>query len=188
MRPAARFVNTLVAVAALTACDGGRTQLPTAPSSPPPSASPPPSPSPPLSASGQITLRSIAPGSGATLTVRECPTSFTDSFKDLCSDPAHMTVDVEFGRDVSTAVVTAAFYSGTKRCGVASSGPSPFAAGSRASFELLGAIELSDESVQLHCPLPAETTRMVIQLWEASRPATPLLTQDFAHSYAFAEP
>ena len=188
MRPAARFVNTLVAVAALTACDGGRTQLPTAPSSLPPSTSPPPSPSPPPSASGQITLRSIAPGSGATLTVRECPTSYTDSFKDLCSDPAHMTVDVQFERDVSTAVVTAGFYRGTKRCGIAYSGPSPFAAGSRASFELVGAVALSDESVQLHCPLPAETTRMVIQLWERSRPSVPLLTQEFAHNYTFAEP
>jgi len=126
--------------------------------------------------------------SGATLTVRECPTSFTDSFKDLCSEPTHITVDIQFERDVSTAVVTAAFYSGTKTCGVAYSGPSPFAAGSRASFELRGAIELSDESVQLHCRLPAETTRMVIQLWERSRPATPLLTQDFAHSYTFAAP
>jgi len=182
MKPAARFVNTLVAVAVLTACDGARTQLPSAPSSSPPSISPPPL------AAGQITLRSIAPGSGATLTVRECPTSFTNSFKDLCSDPAHLTVDVQFERDVSSAVVTATFESGTKRCGWLYSGPSAFAAGSRVSFELRGAIEFSDESLQLHCSLPAETARMVIQLWEASRPATPLLTQEFAHTYTFAEP
>jgi hypothetical protein len=99
-----------------------------------------------------------------------------------------MTVDVEFEQDVSTAVVTAAFYRGATRCGLLYSGPSPFTAGSRASFELRGAIELSDEYVQLRCVLPAATTRVVIQLWERSRPATPLLTQEFAHSYTLAGP
>ena len=32
------------------------------------------------------------------------------------------------------------------------------------------------------------TTRLVVQLWEVSRPAAPLLTQEFAHRYTFADP
>ena len=186
MKPTALFAHTLVAVAAFTACDGGRTQLPTAPSSraqvPVPTA---PSP-PPLSAAGKITLRSIAPESGSTLAVVECANSFNTRFKDLCAEPLQMTVDVEFDGSVSNAVVTASFYNGSQRCGMASSGSSPFA-GSRASFDLQ-VMELSDEYVQLHCPLPAATTRLVVSLWEARSPATPLLTQEFAHSYTLAEP
>jgi hypothetical protein len=184
MKPAARLVMALLTLTPLVACDDGRTR--NMPASPLPSA--PSSPLPPAFG-GQITLRSIAPGSGATLKVHECPwPSFTSNFKDLCAEPLQLTVDVEFAGSVANAVVTATFYSGTKRCGVAYAGPSPFAAGSRASFELRGAIELSDESVQLHCPLPAETTGLVIQLWETDRPAVPLLTQGFAHNYTFAEP
>jgi hypothetical protein len=180
-KPAAVLANMLVAVAALSAC-GGRTEsparidLPTAPSSPQPSAA------------GQIALRSIAPASGATLTVDDCPVSSTDRFKDQCSGPTQITVDVQYERDVSNAVVTASFYSGTRRCGLTYSESAPFAAGARASFELQGAIELSDEYVQLHCVPPAETTRLVIQLWDAGRPATPLLTQEFAHRYTFVDP
>jgi hypothetical protein len=183
MKIAIRLVITLVTVAALGAC----TQSPTTPSSPPPSNLQSPSLSLRDVASGQITLQSIAPGSGSTLTVHECSTSFIGS-QDLCAGSARLAVDVEFGRDVSSAVVTAGFSNSMKQCGVLSSRPSPLAAGTRASFELLGAIELSDESVQLQCLLPAQTTRMVVQLWEASQPAQPLLTRQFEHSYTFTGP
>ena len=183
MKPAARLVMTLLTLTPLAACDDGRSRP--IPGSPLPSA--PSLPTPPPASMSQITIRSIAPGSGATLTVRECPFSFTSNFKDLCAERLQMTVDVEFGSSVSNAVVTASFYSGTTRCGIAYSGSAPFAAGSRA-FELLGTIALSDEYLQLHCPLPAQTTRMVIQLWERSTPAGPLLIREFAHNYTFAEP
>ena len=182
MKPVAFFAHALVAVAALTACN----QSPTAPSSRTELATAPLPP--PLSIAGTITLRSIAPGSGATLTVGDCPNSVIDRFKERCSDPTHITVDVEFAQALSNAVVTASFYSGTKRCGIAYSDSSSVTAGNRRSFEVLGAIELSDEYIPLHCPPPAETTRMVIQLWDVGRPATPLLTQEFAHRYTFADP
>jgi hypothetical protein len=180
MKPTARLVVMLLTLTPLAACDDARTQ--------PVSASPLPSAPSPAPTAGQITLRSIAPGSGAILNVLECPTSLTSNFKDLCTEPLQMTVDVEFNGSVSDAVTTAGFYSGTKRCGLATSESSRFATDNRASFDLRGAIELSDESVQLHCPLPAETTRMVIQLWERGRPGVPLLTQEFAHHYTFTQP
>ena len=184
MKPAVLVGHALVALATLTACDGGANQLPARP----PRVQLPTAPSPPSSttASGQITVRSIAPGSGATLTVRECASHLFD-FKSLCAEPLQMTVDLEFTSPVPNAVVTASFYNGSQRCGVAYSGPVPLAAGSPTSFDLR-LIELSDEYVQLHCQLPAETTRMVIQLWEATSPAAPLLTQAFAHTYTLANP
>ena len=98
-----------------------------------------------------------------------------------------MTLDVEFGSGVTTAVVTASFYNGSKRCGVAYSGGVPLAAGIGTAFNLR-LIELSDEYAQLHCQLPAETTRIVTQLWEATRPATPLLTHAFDHTYTLVNP
>jgi hypothetical protein len=137
----------------------------------------------------KITVRSIAPASGATLPVRECPyypSSLNLNFWEMCADQLQMSFDVEFERDVTNAVVTAGFYSGAQRCGLATSQSAPLQAGSRASFETK-VILLSDEVNRLLCALPAETTRMVVQLWERDRPATPLLTEEFSHTYRFAE-
>ena len=59
------------------------------------------------------------------VTVRECPNPpYTELFKDLCTDPLQITVDVEFDRDISNAVVTAGFYSGSQRCAFTGSAPS----------------------------------------------------------------
>lgn len=173
---AARLSLALVALGGLAACDG-RNVSP----SPIPAAPAPP---------GQITVRSIAPASGATLAVRECPyypSSFNLNFWEMCADPVLMIFDVEFEREVTNAVVTAGFYSGSQRCGFAASQTAPLKTGSRASFDAQ-VILMSDEVNRLLCTLPAETTRMVVQLWERERPATPLLTEEFPHSYRFAEP
>jgi hypothetical protein len=131
----------------------------------------------------------MAPGSGALLSVRDCPyypSNLHVDFWDQCSESVRVAFDVEFGRDVSNAVVTAGFYSGSQRCGLATSQPVKLSAGSHGSFEA-GVILLSDEVVRLLCPLPAQTTRMVVQLWEADHPASPLLTQEFPHYYTFVE-
>ena len=100
-----------------------------------------------------------------------------------------MTFDVQYGAHVSEAVVTVGFYHGSQRCGLAYSAmPGPgLTAGSDAVSFTASTISLSDEDHPLLCPLPATTTRMVVQLWERDRPAVPLLTKEFGHTYTFTE-
>ena len=101
-----------------------------------------------------------------------------------------MTFDVRYGANVSEAVVTAGFYNGAQRCGIAYSiipGPQ-LTAGSDAVSFTASIISLSNEDTPLLCPLPATTTRMVVQLWESGRPAIPLLTKEFDHTYTFTQP
>jgi hypothetical protein len=175
----ARFPVTLVALSTLAGCDGQNvspSRISTAPS--------------PQVTEGQITLQSISPPSGATLPVEECqfyPSRLDLDFWEMCADQLNMTVDVEFEADVRDAVVTAGFYRGTQRCGLAMSQTKPLRAGRTAVFDT-HVILLSDETTQLPCALPAETTQMVVQLWGRSSPATVLLRREFAHHYRFAEP
>jgi hypothetical protein len=175
---AARFPLALVALSALTACEAPtrqRSPIPTAPSPPAPSS--------------QIIVQSMSPSAGATLPVDKCryyPSSFNLDFWEMCADGLSLRFDVEFEADVTNAIVTAGFYSGSQRCGLATSQTAPLAAGSRTAFEAT-VILLSDESVPLRCAFPAETSRMVVQLWERSRAATPLVTREFAHSYRFSQ-
>ena len=168
----ARVPLALVALSALTACEAPTR---TAPS--------------PRAPSNQIIMQSMSPSSGATLPVDKCryyPSSFNLDFWEMCADGLSLRFDVEFEADVTNAVITAGFYSGSQRCGLATSQTAPLVAGSRTAFEAT-VILLSDESVPLLCAVPAETSRVVVQLWERSRPATPLLTREFAHSYRFSQ-
>ena len=66
----------------------------------------------------------MVPGSGATLRVEECqyyPSRLDLNFWEMCADHLDMTFTGEVPRAVANAVVTAAFYNGTQRCGMATS-------------------------------------------------------------------
>ena len=182
MKTPAYLAATLVTLFAVSACDGpGRSVSRT---NPVPTAPSPPAPPEPQ---GDITVRSITPESGATLTVRQC--EWYPLYEDFCADRSPMKFDVRYGADVSESVVTAGFYNGSQRCGVAYSampGP-PLTAGSGAVSFTVSTISLSDEDHPLLCPLPATTTRIVVQLWERGRPAVPLLTKEFDHTYTFTQ-
>ena len=174
---AAGFPFTLVALGTVVGCDGGnesRSPMFTAPS--------------PQTSSGQITAQSMAPASGATLPVEECqyyPSRLDLDFWEICADHVDLRFTVEFAHDVENAVVTAGFYGGAQRCGLATSQTTSLRAGRREVFDT-HVILLSNESTQLPCPLPAETTRMVVQLWERENPAMPLLSREFVQTYTFA--
>ena len=178
MERPAYLAATLVAILAVNACDDRSVRpvasTPTAPSSAVPR--------------GDITLRSISPASGATLSVRPC--EWYSWYVDVCADRSPMTFDVQYPDAVSEAVLTAAFYDGTQRCGIAySATPGPaLMGGSDAVSFTASIISLSDEDHPLLCRLPATTTRMVVELWERGRPATPLLTKVFDHTYTFIQP
>ena len=176
---AARFPFVLAALSVLAGCDGRTVSRSPISSAPTPPAS-----------GGQITVQSIVPASGATLPVDQCqyyPSRLDLDFWEMCADHLTMSFTVEFQRDVTEAVVTAGFYSGMQRCGLATSQTALLPAGTPATFDT-HVILLSDESTRLLCPLPAETTQMVVQLWERGRPAIPLLSREFVHTYRFTQP
>jgi hypothetical protein len=185
--------RTSVTIAALgltilmSACDrqtggGNVSSTPTTPTT----LLPPTNPSP-AAPRGEITIRSITPASPATIIVREC--IYADSYTEMCSSQLQVAVEVQFANETPNAMVTASFYAGSKKCGFGGSSPQPLAAGARATFNVLG-LTLSSEGGPVLCPLPAMTTRMVVQLWEVGRPAvgSELLTQEFVNTYTFAEP
>jgi hypothetical protein len=185
MKRSAYLSAAVLIFVTLSACDSSSVRdasfpNPTAPASPP--APPPPA------AQGDITIRSIEPASGARLAVREC--EWYSWYVDMCADRAPMTFDVLYRGSVSEAVVTAGFYKNVSRCGIAYSGtPGPSLGGGSESVSFtVSMISLSDEYNRLLCPLPATTTRLVVQLWERGRPAAPLLTKEFVHTYTFSDP
>ena len=173
------FVATVI----VSACGSSSAPAPlfTAPS--PISSSPLPPPPPALR--GSVAITAIKPSPGSALNVRDCASN--PGYAGYCSY-THITADVTLEQAVSDAVVTAAFYRGTERCGIAYSGTTNLQGDTRTMFTITD-ISLSDEYTALHCaPLPAETDRVVVQVWSASRPAVPLFSQEFAYSYTFMIP
>ena len=150
----------------------------------------PTAPSPPASQQGEITVRSIVPASGATLTVRPC--EFDDGFLAMCADRVPMTFDVQYRANLPNVYITVSFYRGVQRCGYAASNIVALTAGAEAVALTVSTIVLSYETGALLCPLPATTTRLVVQFVNRNGApgsgATPLLTKEFDHTYTFAQP
>ena len=179
MKTPAYLAAALVTLLAVSACDGPSARnsvpnpSPTAPSAPAPQ--------------GEITVRSITPGSGATLTVRQC--EWYPLYVDFCADRSPMTFDVRSRRPRVGGGGHGWLlqWLAAMRPGVSAMPGPGLTAGSDAVSFTASTISLSDEDHPLLCPLPATTTRMVVQLWERGRPAVPLLTKEFGHTYTFTE-
>lgn len=179
---AARYV-TLSALVALVGCGPS---LPTAPSGPPPTPPPPVVPPPaPNPVVGEISVRSIVPGPGASFGVRDCtPPGNGEDFKVVCSDGPRMTFDVVINRDIPAAILTVGFYDGNRRCGMAYSDQTVVAAGTRFTLNT-DSVDLSEEGRPLICNLPATTTTLRVQLWSGG---SMFLTQDFNDvSFSFTQ-
>jgi hypothetical protein len=178
MRTSAGFYAFFaVALLAGAGCDQATTPaLPTGPATPGPASVIP---------QGQISVLSVQPESGATLTAEPCDGGY-------CIDDARLTFDVQFDQEVPEPWVTVSFYSGVQRC--AGSGyPNvfqtlePLRANTATTFTV-SFLALSDQSGTL-CRLPQTTTRMVVELWaQRGRSSPTLLTREFAHSYTFVLP
>lgn len=184
MESTKQVTPVLIVFAVLSGC-GPDTTTPIAPSVLPPMFAPAPPPTGP--SRGSIAIAALIPSPGATLTVWRCPFEVYGGPWN-CSY-ASVTTEIELNQTVPDAVVTASYYRGSERCGIAyAGGPTVLAASVSTTFTT-NLIEMSDEYVSLHCePLPAESTRLVVQLWSAKQPAAPLLTQESAYSYTFANP
>jgi hypothetical protein len=186
MKQALRLFGLAFLLAALSGCGN---PLPITASNDPaapsvvPTVAPTPASTPTIR--GSITVTSLTPPPGATLSVRECPFYYGETGS--CSD-AKVAVEVALEQSVADAVVTVSYYRNAERCGIAYAGPTALPTSTLTAFTAT-LIELSDESVSLHCaPLPATTNRFVVQVWSAKQPSTSLLTQEFAHGYTFANP
>jgi hypothetical protein len=174
-------LTLLLLAAALSGCGNPLSTSVTNPTAP--SVVPTVAPTPTPTVRVSIAVRSLTPPPGATLFVRQCPLYYGQTGN--CSD-AKVAVEVASEQSVGDAVVTVSYYRNAERCGIAYAGPTVLPATTLTAFTAT-LIELSDESVALHCaPLPATTNRLVVQVWSAKQPSTPLLTQEFAHDYTFA--
>jgi hypothetical protein len=168
-----------IALLTVAGCDRSRTPaLPTAPAAPGLA---------PVVPQGHIAVLSVRPESGATLTAEPCDGGYCISDTDV-----RLTFQVQLDRDVNEPWVTVSFDDGMQRC--AGSGyPNiiqtiePLRANTATTFSVTF-LALSDH-LGLLCPLPHNTTTMVVQLWpNRGRSPVALLTGEFPHSYTFVLP
>jgi hypothetical protein len=155
-----------------------------------------PSPVSPPMRTGQISLRSIRPASGATLSMQDCTYEPETSFDNtqICTGESKIAVDMEFDGDL-TASVIAYFYRGSQVCARSER----LFQGSRGSVEL-NIISLTDTARPdevlttnaNRCPLPIVTTQVVLKVLERSElhlmNPLRLTSQPFAHTYTFDVP
>jgi hypothetical protein len=181
MRSLSPLAASLAAVLALAGCSG-TVESPVGPSgSAGTSFTPPPSPAPqpgPPEIAGTIAVRSIAPEPGTTLLVRNCSWA-GPNFPYLCADQLQLALDVHVDQDVPRGVLSAQFVAGGSECGSAGQ-PVALTAGTQ-TIRLNGA-EISSDGALFRCPLPAETTQMIVRLTAEGRV---LLTREFAYTYRF---
>jgi hypothetical protein len=179
MKYALSVAIAVMALTSVTGCgDTERAVTPTQPSSP--------APGPTSTINGEITIRSISPGTGATVPVHLCAPGSTR----FCADQPRMTLDVVVDQDVPDAVLTVSF----ERCAIARAPVTALSAGRRVSVST-PVLDLSDDGplhdgvgAALFCALPAVTTTMTVSLWRSGESARALLTREFAHGYTFAIP
>lgn len=150
-----------------------------------------PSPSPAVASAPvdqeKISIRSIMPGSGATLTVQPCPVGSGHTGMWCVADQVSLTFDLEFSQDVVNPVVSASLYpdpNGGQWCawGEDHSLADPYRAGSRVVVTMT-TLNLSRGDGRPICPLPTTTTVMWIHLY--GRAGYFLLEQDFPVTYTF---
>ncbi len=179
LSPLAAFLATIIALAG---CNG-TVESPVGPSgSAGTSFTPPPPPAPqpaPPEIAGTIAVRSIAPEPGTTMIVRNCMWA---EFPYLCANELRLAFDVQVDQDIPAGVLSADFTAAGSTCAHAyASERVTLTTGTQATIRMQGA-EISSDGALFRCPLPAETTQMVVRLTGEGRV---LLTREFAYTYRF---
>lgn len=179
-----RSLLALTVFLATTSCAG-----PTAPSpaAPPPSGSSPAAPSPPLvPVTAEITMTSVAPASGATITVRDCEPEGEPGPSRLCSRDFRGTFNVQANGELQYLVLTVSFWDGERRCGIAVDTRDALAAETSVSLApSIAFISWQEENkIVQPCSLPVTTTRLVAELW-TQHDHRSISTREFAGTYTF---
>jgi hypothetical protein len=148
----------------------------------------PSSPSPSTPPGGRLTLRSITPGSGTTLLVRECG---SDGLDVTCTEEPRVSIDVDVPHDINDPALSMTLKSSSRECGGFNAMQPRIARPLKAGpyvFEFTGVyLSATGANFELDCPLPAETTRLIVRLWEITAAGIPteVISQEFAHTYRF---
>ena len=170
---------SLAAVIALAACNG-TVESPVGPSGLAGSSSTPqPHPPPPPEINGNIVVRSIAPEPGTTIIVRNCSWA-GPTFSYLCADQLRLAFDVQVDQDIPSGVLSADFTAAGSTCAHTSERVT-LTAGTQTTIRMEGA-DISSDGALFRCPLPADTTQVVVRLLGSGRV---LLTREFAFNYRF---
>ena len=154
-----------------------------------------PSPVSPPTRTGQVSLRSIKPASGATLVMQDCTWELETSGDNtqLCTGDSRIAVDVEVDGDM-TATVAAYFYRGSQICAVSRG---LFQGGSVAGMNInsLTDVHRPDEVLTTDANRgtpPIVTNQVVVKVVERPeiRLTNPLqlTSQPFPHTYTFDVP
>jgi hypothetical protein len=178
-------------VTLLTACGPSRSGSLTAPT-----AVTNPAPVPPAGATGEIRFAAVTQPSGGTLQVQDCGPSFTGiPGNHRCNDDWHAAFDVTSGVDLTNGVLTVDFEDSGRRCGEVSVGSQSFAAGRERLVGTSSPVYITQEgegydnlTVEQTCDLPVTTNRLIVQLWDPRKPATPLLRREFNYVSTFVSP
>ncbi len=186
-----RSLLALTVLLAATSCAG-----PTSPSPglPPPSLSTFQAASPVVSVpvTAEITMTSVAPASGATITVRDCETEGGTGWARLCSHDFRGTFSVQANGELQNLVLTVSFWDGERRCGYAADKRDALAAETSASFApsltFLSWEEFSPPPTTVNlfqpCSLPITTTRLIAELW-TQHDHRSILTREFPGTYTY---
>ena len=178
-------------LAVFSACGPAGSVAPTAPT-----AVVNPTPPPPTAAPGSIRFAAVTHASGAALKVQDCGPSFTGiAGNHLCNEEWHAAFDITSGVDLSNGVVTVSFENDGRRCGEVQTANQAFAAGRERLVGTSGPVYVTHEregydnlTVEQACDFPVTTSRLVVQLWDPRKPATPLARQEFDYTFTFVAP
>ncbi len=132
----------------------------------------------------EIAMTSVAPASGATITVGNCS---TDSAR-LCSHEFLASFNVQANEELQNLVLTVSFWDTERRCGYAADTRDALAANTSTSLAPSIAFLSWEQSSRAFqpCSLPVTTTRLVAELWTQHDHRT-ISTREFAGTYTFIQ-
>lgn len=179
------FGVCFVGVALIVGCSASTPVAPTPVTSSVPVARP--------TAPGDIRLAAITHPSGSIVVVQDCGPAYTVAGDHLCNPEWHAAFNVTSGIDISNGVLTVFFEGASGRCGELYVAAQSFGANRERLVGTEAPVFLTYESetdlrVKPLCQFPVTTDRIVVQLWDPAKPATPLVRRQFDYVSTFVNP
>lgn len=171
MKTFARFYASL-ALAWLTVAGCDQPKTPTGPSV---------AAAPAVASQGQITVLSVEPENGATITAEPCDGGY-------CNSEVRFAFDVQFNQDVTEPWVAVSFYDDLQRQCATSGFPNIVQAIAPLRANTATTFRVSFLAFSTVNGTPCRATKMAAQLSAQRGRSAALLTREFAHSYTFVLP
>jgi len=188
MKPITTSIVSAICSCVFAACGATGIVTPAAPTA---VSNPTATPVPPATAIGNIRFAAVTHDSGGALRVQDCAAFSPISANHLCNEEWHAAFDVTSTVDLMNGALSVYFEHAGMRCGEVWASSQSFAAGRErlvgTSNPVFVTRQLESGIVELPCPLPVTTDRLVVQLWDPRRPVAPLLRREFDYVFTFVE-